>query len=105
MRRAVDFAAAERLEGSAGRVRRNNLRLGDDRLHQIMHGFGVLSILERKADKWPSVNADDVEAETVCRRSDLAADCRYPFSASSYGSYPGVVHMTLSGQHITGSTV
>jgi hypothetical protein len=44
----------------------DQLRRGDDVPHRFMGGFGLILGIEREADKWPTSNADNVEAVTRC---------------------------------------
>ena len=44
----------------------DQLRRGDDVSHRFMGGFGLILSIEREADKWPTLNADNVEAVTRC---------------------------------------
>jgi hypothetical protein len=55
----------------------DQLRRGDDVPHRFMGGFGLILGIEREADKWPTLNADNVEAVTrcasdICGRINLA---------------------------------
>ena len=40
--------------------------MGPDQLRRFMGGFGLILSIEREADKWPTLNADNVEAVTRC---------------------------------------
>jgi hypothetical protein len=58
-------------------MRPDQFRRGDDLSHRFVCAFGLLLSIEREADKWPTLNADDVEAVTrcasdICGRINLA---------------------------------